>query len=276
MRALLTLPFAAFAAVACGGGLPDPPPDGGVGVCAETHPCEGVQGACLTVAGSTMHEDVRVAENGIANVIVDVLREEAERVAGEPIAVALLNGGAIRGGRNLGPPTFAFANEEARIGRRVCAGPVSDDDIRGWHPFANETVVMTLSGAQLRRALEAGVRTWADDALLTFGPDLLRDKGGELLHPAGLAYEITCPGTTRIRIGPSDCNPFAGTCRYLNAAAEWDFTERLVAALHARTPITLDGAQGRIRVVGTVGGLPCNLPSTCLPAHRTHPSCGHL
>jgi hypothetical protein len=50
--------------------------------------------------------------------IADVMREEGTRVAGERIDVAFLNGGAIRGGKSLGPPTFAFANEEAPIGRR--------------------------------------------------------------------------------------------------------------------------------------------------------------
>lgn len=328
MRALVLLLVAA-----CGesssGTLPD------AGVCAEISDCNGAGGVCALNMSSTMHEDVRVAETGVANLIADVMREEASIQAGETIDIALLNGGAIRGGKSLGPPTFAFANETARIGHAVCAGALTDDDVRGWQPFANDLVVMTLTGAQLKRVLEAGVRTWADDDFLTFGPDLLRDKGGELLHPSGLRYEVTCPGTQRIRIGPSDCNPFMGTCKFLNAdaassvthivvgsetifdvadgwigggdkrrfrvvtnsfvaagldnhldfqdgterkvipVAEWNFTEILVLALRARSPIRFV-EEGRIRVNGTVGGLACNLPATCLPAHRTHPHCAHL
>jgi hypothetical protein len=302
-------------------------------------PCDGVTTACLTNQGSTMMEDVRISEGGIPNLMTDILRQEAMVRAGEVVDVAFINGGAIRGGANSGPPDFEWSSETARIGNAYGPGPLTDDDIRGWFPFRNDNVVMTLTGAQIKRSLELGVNTFADDAGTTFGADLLSGDGaGPFLHASGLAYEVTCPGTIRIQVGPSDCDPFAGTCVYLNpddadtvskitigetvifdaalggwqgdgetaefrvvmnsfmAAGNdnhldfkdgtdrldisidyWDYIESVVDVLNATSPTTLDGAQGRIVVVGTVGGLPCNLPASCTPAHaETHPNCQHL
>src|SRR6185503_18536211 len=111
------------------------------------------------------------------------------------------------------------------------------------------------------------------------------EVGGAAIFDAALGGWIAGGETRRIRVVT---NSFAaagldnhldfkdGTERKTIPVADLDFTEALVAALHARSPVTFDAAQGRIRVVGTVGGLPCNLPATCLPAHRTHPNCQHL
>ncbi len=307
-------------------------------------PCLGVTGACLTDRGSTMMEDVRTSEGGIPDLMTDVLLEQMEAYLAttpqpEEIDVAFINGGAIRGGANSGPPNFEWSSETARIGNYYGPGPISDDDIRGWFPFRNDTTVMTLTGAQIKRSLELGVNTFADDARTTFGADLLSGDGaGPFLHAAGLKYEVTCPGTTRIQVGPSDCDPFAGTCHYLNAdqadtvskvtigdtviydasaggwqddgethefrvvmnsfmAAgndnhldfvdgierrdipidDWDYIAEVVDYLDSHPPTTLDGDQGRIVVKGLVGGLPCNLPASCTPAHAPfHPNCQHL
>jgi hypothetical protein len=303
--------------------------------------CLGAAGACLTNQGSTQFEDIRVEENGIANVMTDILLAQGTVQAGEPIDVAFINAGAIRAGSNSGPPDFTWSSETARIGDTFGPGPITAEDIRGWFPFQDDNVVMTLTGEQIKRSLESAVRTWADDAGLTFGPDLAADKAGELLHVAGLKYQVQCAGTERMRLGPADCNPFAGECVYQNPdtansvsrieiggeviydaaaggwqgvgpdrgdkrefrvimnsyaaagldghtdfaegtnratveRATWDYVAELVTQLEANAPTTLDDAQGRIEVAGEVGGLACNLPATCLPAHAAHENCSHL
>ncbi len=302
-------------------------------------PCNGVATACLTNQGSTMMEDVRTSEGGITNLMTDVLLQEAMVRSSETIDIAFINGGAVRGGANSGAPNFEWSSETARIGNAYGPGPISAEDIRGWFPFRNDKTIMTLTGAQLRRSLELGVNTFADSAGTTFGADLLSGDGaGPFLHASGLSFDVTCPDTTRIQVGPSDCDPFAGTCVYLNpdqadsvtkitvgediifdasaggwqgdgATAEfrvvmnsfaaggndnhldfkdgtnrvdilidyWDYMESLVDYMGANTPTTLDGDQGRITIIGEVGGLPCNLPASCTPAHAAdHPNCQHL
>ena len=69
MRAALLLLLAACSSEAALS-LPD------AGACPETASCEGVASACLTRASSTQHEDVRVGENGIADLDADVVRGE--------------------------------------------------------------------------------------------------------------------------------------------------------------------------------------------------------
>lgn len=172
----------------------------------------------LTNQGSTQMEDVRTSEGGIPNLLTDALLAEGRTRTGENIQIAFVNGGAIRGGSNSGPPNFEWSSETARIGNVYGPGPISRADVEGWFPFADDTVLMTLTGAQIKRALEHGVATYADDAGTTFGADLLSGDGaGPFLHAAGVKYTATCPGTTRLRVGPTDCDPFAGTCVYLNA-----------------------------------------------------------
>ncbi len=180
--------------------------------------CDGVSGPCLVDQGSTMMEDVRTRAGGLPNYMADVLREELAAFSGETIDVAFINGGAIRGGANLGPPDFDWSSETARVGNPYCAGPLTREQILGWFPFQDDHVVFTLTGEQIKRSLEHGVATFADDAGTTSGADLLSGDGaGPFLHPSGLSFEATCPGTTRLKIGPADCDPFEGTCEYLNA-----------------------------------------------------------
>jgi len=164
----------------------------------------------LTNEGSTMMEDVRIAEGGISNLMTDVLLEAARAELDDSIDFVVLNGGAIRGGADIS------SNETARIGNTYGPGDLTDVDVEGWFPFNDDHVVMTLNGAQIKRALEHAVSTFADDARTTFGADLENDAGGPFLHPAGLTYEATCPGTVRLKVGPTDCDPFAGGCHYIN------------------------------------------------------------
>ena len=174
--------------------------------------CEDVTTACLANEGSTMYEDVRVEEGGISNLIADVFLAAAKKASDEEVDFSLMNGGAIRGLDDL-------------IGKKYQPGPISDDEIKGWYPFnEDKTAIVTITGAQLKGILEAGVRTWADDVRLNHGPDFDADTAGEFLHPSGLSYEVTCPGTTRIELGPSDCNLFADEndessikCEFTNA-----------------------------------------------------------
>lgn len=188
------------------------------GIDAGSVSCQGVTGPCLQNAGSTQFEDVRVAEGALTNFIVDTLLVEGRKKTNQTIDIALINGGDIRAGF-ADPVTFMFSDENARIGKTY-QGPLSADDIKGWLPYENDMRVVTLTGAQLKRGLEAGARSMADTVALNFGPDLQGDKGGWFLHVAGLTFEVSCPNTTRLVIGPSTCDFFDPTkpCSEQNTA----------------------------------------------------------
>jgi hypothetical protein len=164
-------------------------------------------------------EDVRVEEGTLPNYVTDVLLAEIQRLyPAQNVEVAFANAGAFRSGF-LVPGTFNFSSESGRIGNKFGPGVIPDDEIKGWWPFNNDTVIMDITGQQLKNALEAAVRSFADDAGTVFGPDLgPADTGGWLLHISGISYEVTCNATTRIKIGPAGCDPFMGQCSYQNQA----------------------------------------------------------
>jgi 5'-nucleotidase, C-terminal domain len=299
--------------------------------------CEGVTGPCLLNEGSTMYEDVRVEETPIPSLAADVLLTEGKKISGQAIDVAFLNGGDFRSG--LVDENFNFTDETARIGRKY-QGPVTQLDLEGWFPYPEGMRIITLTGGQIRRALEAGVRSFADSAALSFGPDLNNDKGGWFLHVAGMTYEVTCPNTTRLIIGPPGCTFDPFTCSEQNTLAAnsvsrielggtvilengswvgngqtrtfrailpdfirqgldghiafkeapggpgsdeteipqstWDLKKAVAKHVADNSPLRFPETSGRIVIKGEIGGIACNLPSTCLPAHKGHPNCAHL
>jgi 2',3'-cyclic-nucleotide 2'-phosphodiesterase (5'-nucleotidase family) len=96
---------------------------------------------------------VRSQEAAIGNLVADAMR------AATGADVALTNGGGIRGDK-----TYAAGQ------------PLTRRDILTELPFGNKTVVVELSGAQIRKALENGVSA-------------VEDTGGRFAHISGMRVE---------------------------------------------------------------------------------------
>jgi len=96
--------------------------------------------------------NVRSKETGMGNLVADALRLET----GSDLAFS--NGGGIRGNRIYEPGTT-----------------LTRKDILGELPFGNVTVVLQMSGAQVRAALENGVSR-------------IEDGAGRFLQVSGLSY----------------------------------------------------------------------------------------
>ena len=140
-----------------------------------------------TVAIDTRMTTVRVGESAIGDFMTDTLAATV-RAMGYEVALALVNAGAIRGG-NLAPGALPVTID-AKLGKIYPAGALTDDDVRGWFPFRDDTVVLTVTGAGLKSALERGAAE--------LPPDLLDDDGGPLLSLSGGSYTIDCAGQVQI------------------------------------------------------------------------------
>ncbi|MBI4618353.1 MAG: 5'-nucleotidase C-terminal domain-containing protein, partial [Planctomycetes bacterium] len=100
-------------------------------------------------------EAVRRRECPLGNAVADAMLDAAARTEAQ---IAIVNGGGIRDS--------------------LKAGPVTYEDLVRVQPFTNTLVVLELTGAELRTALEHGVSGW-DDA-----------TGGFLHVSRGTAYEF--------------------------------------------------------------------------------------
>jgi 2',3'-cyclic-nucleotide 2'-phosphodiesterase (5'-nucleotidase family) len=121
-----------------------------------------------TVTGlDTRTMSVRSHETGFGNLVADALCERLEA------DVALVNGGAIRGNRMYPAGTVLTPRE-----------------IRTELPFSNKAVLIELSGAKLREALENGVSRLGDPS------------GGRFLQVSGLRLEVDAqrPPGSRIAV----------------------------------------------------------------------------
>jgi 2',3'-cyclic-nucleotide 2'-phosphodiesterase (5'-nucleotidase family) len=78
----------------------------------------------------------------------------------------------------------------AKLGRIYPPGPLTDLDLAGWMPFRDGQVVLTVTGAQLKSALERGAAQ--------LPPDLRIDGGGPLLQLSGGRYTIDCAGDVQL------------------------------------------------------------------------------
>ncbi len=96
-------------------------------------------------------EQVRAHGTALGNLICDVMRKEAKA------DLAFFNGGGIRGS--------------------LFEGPIRLGDVLRILPFKNTLVTGTMSGAQIRKALEQGISS-------------SQKMGGGLLHISGGKYEI--------------------------------------------------------------------------------------
>ncbi len=85
-------------------------------------------------------EVVRRRESTMANVLADAALDAAQNAGAQ---LAFVNGGGVRASINAGPITF--------------------DEATTVQPFGNTLTVLTLTGAQIRAALEHGVATWSEN-----------------------------------------------------------------------------------------------------------------
>jgi 5'-nucleotidase/UDP-sugar diphosphatase len=106
------------------------------------------------VALDTRRTTVRAQEAAFANLIVDTMR------AAVGADVALTNGGGIRADRTYEPGTV--------LTRR---------DVESELPFGNKTILIEVTGADLRAALENGV-------------SLVEEEGGRFPHVSGLTFSF--------------------------------------------------------------------------------------
>lgn len=170
MRIIAAIAFFSFAC-----GPPSTPADRGV-----------VIGA-TSVDIDTRLTATRIGEAAIGNFLADTLRD-AVVARGEDVTLGLINAGAIRGGRTgAGAVPVSI---DAKLGRVYPAGELTDVDVLGWDPFRDDHVAMTVTGAELKSALERGAAQ--------LPADLRIDGGGQLLHLSGGAYTIDCAGTVQI------------------------------------------------------------------------------
>jgi 5'-nucleotidase / UDP-sugar diphosphatase len=129
----------------------------------------------------------RVGEAAIGNFLADTLRA-AVVAMGDDVAIGLVNAGTIRGGRTTADAVPVSI--DAKLGRVYPAGDLTDDDVLGWDPFRDDQFAMTVTGAELKSALERGAAQ--------LPPDLRIDGGGPLLQLSGGSYTIDCAGTVQI------------------------------------------------------------------------------
>ncbi len=126
-------------------------------------------------------EVVRQRESTMANVLADAALEAAANAGAQ---LAFVNGGGVRAGIDAGPITF----EEAITVQ----------------PFGNTLTVLTLTGAQIRAALEHGVATWSENK-------------GQFLHVsrgASYTFDLTRPAGSRVTAVTLNGQPPSDTQTY--------------------------------------------------------------
>ena len=153
-----------------------------------------------SVAIDTRSTATRVGEAPVGDFIADTLLA-ATRARGGDATVALVNSGAIRGGRTT--RDAVPVDIDAKLGRVYGPGALTDHDVEGWIPFRDDHIIITVTAAQLKSALERGAAQ--------LPPDLLLDGGGPLLQIAGARYTIDCSGMVQIIVPGLDVVAQEGT-----------------------------------------------------------------
>lgn len=141
-----------------------------------------------TVALDARGETVRRTESNIANFAADAVR------AAMDADIALLNAGGFRSDRILGP------------------GPLTRRDILALLPFQNPLLVLSISGGQLREALEHGL-----DRRVVNG------QSGAMPHVSGLriVYDPALPKGRRIVELTASGRPVTAEARYRLATSNY-------------------------------------------------------
>ncbi len=108
-------------------------------------------------------ERIRFQETGLGNFVADIMVEHTGA------SIALINSGALRAS--------------------IAEGPITVEDVFKAMPYANELVVVELSGADIRKVLSRSVR------------GLREDEDGGFLHVSGIAFDIRSRRVEHIRVG---------------------------------------------------------------------------
>lgn len=147
--------------------------------CVEFNECEGTRSARIGTAAMDLdlrESVVRTQETAVGNFVADALFAVADALcvgAGVPCPdLALQNAGGLR--------------QETACGTReaIEAGALYQQDITDLMPFENQLVVITLTGADVLRALERGVSS--------LGQPGEGAQAGSFLHVAGVSIEVDC------------------------------------------------------------------------------------
>ncbi|MDP2647513.1 MAG: 5'-nucleotidase, partial [Desulfobacterales bacterium] len=109
-------------------------------------------------------ERVRYEETALGNLVTDIIRQYSHA------DMALLNGGSLRAG--------------------IDAGPVTVEDVFKTMPFANEVVLVELSGAEILQVLGRSVKGNRGD------------EDGGFLQVSGLRFAVRNHGVENVAVGP--------------------------------------------------------------------------
>ena len=125
-----------------------------------------------TQSADIMRDPSRLNESAMGNLVADAMRDKYPGVD-----AALTNSGGLRQDLVMTPPAAGEA-----------AGEITWGEVFAVLPFGNRTVILTLTGAQLREALLNGFSPVCNSAIAT----------GRFPQVAGLKLTFHCSGTTPV------------------------------------------------------------------------------
>jgi 2',3'-cyclic-nucleotide 2'-phosphodiesterase (5'-nucleotidase family)/predicted AlkP superfamily pyrophosphatase or phosphodiesterase len=123
-----------------------------------------------TQVADIKREPTRLKESAMGNLVADAMRAKYPGVD-----AAYTNSGGLRADLNCSPPS---------AGEQPCE--ITWGEMFSVLPFGNRTVILTLTGAQLRQAFENGFSPVCNSAIAT----------GRFPQVSGLRATFTCNGTT--------------------------------------------------------------------------------
>ena len=125
-----------------------------------------------TQASDILRDPTRLHESEMGNMVADAMREKYPGVD-----AALTNSGGLRADLLMTPPSAGEA-----------AGEITWGEMFAVLPFGNRTVILTLTGAQLRTAFLNGFSPFCNPAIAT----------GRFPQISGLKVQFHCDGTTPV------------------------------------------------------------------------------
>jgi len=166
-----------------------------------------------SVAIDTRSTATRVGEAPVGDFIADTLLA-ATRARGGDATVALVNSGAIRGGRTT--RDAVPVDIDAKLGRVYGPGALTDHDVEGWIPFRDDHIIITVTAAVGSRStvLSPYPTRWTirPPAACTFAPAACRAR-------TRLTRATSRPSDAVTVIGPVSSGPWHDPRRTVTDAA---------------------------------------------------------